>query len=144
MKKIIILLFIFCGFLFASNYFYMQNNKKIMLKKVQPTQSNKQLQVNSLNSKNPNSSNSSVDYYTFNSGARVGIDNTLVVGFKDLTNLKKYENTYHITFIKDLGLKMYVFSCLDKSKTLGIANELSKKNDILFAQPKLIQALKLQ
>jgi len=141
MKKVVILLFIFSGLLFASNFFYMQGKEKIVLHKIKSTSNTNEIQKNSLNAIN---SNSSIDYYTLNSGAKIGVNNTLIVRFKNFKNLKKYENTYHITFIKDLSLNMYVFSCVDKSKTLGIANALNKKSDVIFAQPNFIQTLKLQ
>ncbi|MBS9778756.1 MAG: hypothetical protein KGV58_00435 [Campylobacteraceae bacterium] len=117
MKKIICFS-LFLSFLNADMYYFKQG-KKVFLKPL--------LHVKR--------SISSLDFYENENGFILGIDNTLLVAFRDEKNLEKYIKDYDVRAYKNVFGSLYKFSLSDKTQTIKVANELAQKEDIKYAYP---------
>ncbi len=117
MKKIICFS-LFLSFLNADMYYFKQG-KKVFLKPL--------LHVER--------SISSLDFYENENGFILGVDNTLLVAFRDEKNLTKYIKDYDVKSYKNVFGSLYKFSLSDRAQTIKVANELAQKEDVKYAYP---------
>ena len=109
--------------LYSQEYYYYENGKKVQLEKRITISRN----------------NSSVDYYQNNTGILLGVSDKIILKLKLHDNLEKYLKLYDLNIIKKMSKNLYLVNVKDKSLTLEIANSLSQKEDVLYAQPDFIK-----
>lgn len=102
-----------------SSFYYIQGGKKMTLEPIL----------------NVERSISDKDYYKTKDSIVVGVDNTLLVKFKDIKNLEKYMKEFGVNKKEEVFSGLYKFTLEDKSQTLKVANELSKRGDIEYSHP---------
>jgi len=122
MKNLLILLF-FVTSLFSQESYYYKNGKKVFLKKVTTL----------------SRSHVNIDYYTNSVGIVLGVSDKIIVQLKLHDNLDKYMKLYDLSLKKVIGKNLYLLKVHDKSLTLKIANALSHKEDVVYAQPDFIK-----
>jgi len=121
--KNLLLFLLFVTSLYSQEYYYYENGKKVQLEKRITISRN----------------NSSVDYYQNNTGILLGVSDKIILKLKLHDNLEKYLKLYDLNIIKKMSENLYLVNVKDKSLTLEIANSLSQKEDVLYAQPDFIK-----
>ena len=121
--KTLLLFLLFVTSLYSQEYYYYENGKKVQLEKRITISRN----------------NSSVDYYQNNAGILLGVSDKIILKLKLHDNLEKYLKLYDLNIIKKMSKNLYLVNVKDKSLTLEIANSLSQKEDVLYAQPDFIK-----
>ena len=127
LKKSILLLTLSSVSLFSS--FYYNFDKKVPLVSI-----NKPVVSKSFNK----NSSKQIRYYKSASGKVLGVDNQIIIYFKDLDIQEYIEKEFSLKYIQTLSKNMYVYSIDDSSKTLDIANRLNEIKGIKFAHPDFI------
>ena len=110
-----------------ADYFYSYN-KKINLTKLADTPPLKQ----------KNNHQSPISYYKNSSGQKIGIDNKIIVSFKDLRVKNYIEKEFDLEEIRSITKDMFVYRIKDSSKTLEIANQLNQSSGIEFSHPDFV------
>ena len=128
MKYLIIMSVLLLQHLFASDDYYYENHKKISLSKMPSIIR----------------ANTKVQYYQTQRGDVVGISDKLILKLKKDDNLKKYLIDFNLTMQNKLSKDMYLLKTTNKTLTINIANRLSEKNDVEYAQPDFIQKRELR
>lgn len=123
MKKLLLIYMLLFNVVLANEYFYIQDNKKINLIKID--------EISDTISK--------IDYYKTDNDIVLGVKNQLFVKFKTLNNLNKYKKEFDLIVLNIYGKDLYLFQTKDKSLTLKIGNDLSLKNDVLYSQANFIK-----
>ena len=83
-------------------------------------------------------SKSPISYYKDTKGKRLGIDNTLIVSFLDLSIQLYVEKEFSLTLVKTLNPTMFVYQVADKDITLKTCNSLADLQGVKFAHPDFI------
>ncbi len=125
MRYILPLFLVFVQLVFAKDSYYYRGGKKVML-----------MPQNSLSR-----SYSDVDYYLTSKGISLGVTDKMLVKFKNSSTLNSYLNELNLTLVKKLSKNLYMLRSDNKDLTLDIANSLSRKSDILYAQPDFIKKI---
>lgn len=74
-------------------------------------------------------------YYADIHGNKFGVDNTLIICFKDNKQNHQIESKYKLSFQKQLSPTLYLYKIADKTKTLFLANQISQEPTVKFAHP---------
>ncbi len=127
MTKVFFLLSIFTATLFG-DYYYAQGKKQGLTKlnSFAPLQKNR-------------SATTTIHYYKTKTGKRLGVTDTLIVSFKDLSTQLYIEKEFSLSLLEELSSHMFLYKIKDKSKTLETANLLSQLPTVKFAQPNFIK-----
>ncbi len=123
MKKLLLIYILLFNVVLANEYFYIQDNKKINLIKID--------EISDASSK--------IDYYKTDNDIVLGVKNQLFVKFKTFNNLNKYKKEFDLIVLNVYGKDLYLFQTKDKSLTLKISNDLSLKNDVLYSEANFIK-----
>jgi hypothetical protein len=110
-------------YLYANEIFYYKDNQKILL-----------TPINSISREN-----STRDYYKDENGRVVGITNRLIIKLDNPKELDTILNDFNLTLLKQLTPDMYLVKTPNKSQTLDISNQLTKKASIQYAYPDFIK-----
>lgn len=115
--------------LFAEEFYYIKNKKKI---KLIPLDNNFELRDK--------------DMLRFKDieGKDILIPNRVIVKVKDKNSLEKYIKKYNLKIVKKYPNRLYLLKASSAKMALEIANILSQKEEILFAQPDLIKRWNLR
>ena len=125
MKYKLILILIFTQSIFAKEIYYYQSGKKVTL-----------TPQNSISR-----SYSDVDYYLTSRGVSLGVTDMMIVKFKNSENLNSYLNEFNLTVTRKLSKNLYLLRSNAKELTINIANELSQKGDVQYAQTDFIKKI---
>lgn len=106
----------------ASSTYYYKNGKKSNLIPIEKR-----------------SLNTNTDFYKTKDGLEVGVNNSLLVKFKNTNNLSFYLKEYDLSVLKQLSKNLYLLKTSNKSKTIEISNLLYQKNDIEYAHPNFVK-----
>ena len=123
MKKALILVNILFQFLYSSDYFYFQENKKLNLFPYDK----------SLRS-NPN-----IDYYQNEKGIILGVTDKIIAKLKSGVTIDNLLSKYNISLVSSLGNNLYLLKTSDKSVTIAISNQLNEDEDTEYAQPDFVK-----
>lgn len=121
--KYILVIFILNITLVGSELYYYKNNTKTTLVK----------------SSSVLKSSADIDYYKNENGSTLGVNNKLIVKFKNIQNLENYLNEYNIKIDKILSNNLYLFEASDKNLTINISNSLNDKEDVKYSHPDFIK-----
>lgn len=115
--------------LFAEEFFYIKNKRKI---KLIPLENRFELRDK--------------DMLRFKDieGKDILIPNRVIVKVKDKNSLEKYIKKYNLKIVKKYSNRLYLLKASSAKMALEIANILSQKEEILFAQPDLIKRWNLR
>ncbi|HIE35404.1 MAG TPA: hypothetical protein EYP79_04330 [Campylobacterales bacterium] len=115
--------------LFAEEFYYIKNKKKI---KLIPLDNNFELRDK--------------DMLRFKDieGKDILIPNRVIVKVKDKNSLEKYIKKYNLKIVKKYSNRLYLLKASSAKMAIEIANILSQKEEILFAQPDLIKRWNLR
>ena len=127
MTKLFFLILIFTTTLFG-DYYYAQGKKQGLTKlsAFSPLRKNRSIQA-------------PINYYKTTAGKRLGVNNTLIVAFKDLSTQLYIEKEFSLSMLEQLSSHMFLYQIKDKDKTLEIANLLRELPSVKFAQPNFIK-----
>ncbi len=126
MMKILLSLFLIILSLYAAEgSFYYENGKKISLKPV----SSPLRMVNE----------SRIDYYQTQRGMVVGVSDKLLVKLQDKNQLQSLLKEFNLVMLKAYNNNVFLLQTPSKTKTITIANELHKKDSVLFAHPDFLK-----
>ena len=117
-KKALLILLILNASLHAD--FYYSNGKKHELK------AEKNIRAATENS---------LILFKTNFGTTVGVDNRLIVSFKDINIKKIIEQKYNLTLIKSLNDSLFLYKIEDMKKTIEISNKIYEEEGVKFAHP---------
>ena len=81
---------------------------------------------------------SPISYYKNSAGQKIGIDNKLIVSFKDLSIKSYIEKEFSLEEIRPITKDMFVYRLKDHSKVLETANRLNSTAGIEFSHPDFI------
>lgn len=123
MNKILIILTILTSYVFSNDFFYIKDNQKIHLEKIQDI----------------SRASSSVDYYKDENNVVLGVNKNIILSLKEGTLIEKYLKLYDLEIEKKLDSNLFLVKTTNKSKTLEVSNELNRKNDVIFAQPDFVK-----
>jgi len=110
---------------FASDKYYYENNKKVMLTKIE----------------NISRSIKQIDYYKNENGVTLGVTNKLILKLKADSNLQKYLNDYNLTIKSKLGNNLYLLKTENNSLAIDTANALIHKEDVVYSHPDFIKKI---
>ena len=115
--------------LFAEEFFYIKNKRKI---KLIPLENRFELRDK--------------DMLRFKDieGKDILIPNRVIVKVKDKNSLEKYIKKYNLKIVKKYSNRLYLLKASSAKMAIEIANILSQKEEILFAQPDLIKRWNLR
>lgn len=125
MKNIILVFWLLLQVAFASDKYYFENNKKVMLTPI----------------KNISRSIKKIDYYKNENGVTLGATNKLILKLKDDSNLQKYLNDYNLTIKSKLGKNLYLLKTENNNLAIDTANALKQKEDVLYSHPDFIKKI---
>ena len=108
--------------------YYYRDGKKEILTKI-PTQKNL---------KNRSTHEENIDYYRDRSGNKKGVNDTLIVAFKDISIQKEIEKKFSLSLLDALSEVSFLYKVADKNLTLSTANKLSNTKGIAYAYPNFI------
>lgn len=116
--------------LFGGEFYYMNANKRVDLTPVDSAvmtrSSQKLLHFRDLEDRD------------------IAIANRLLVKLKNRNNLGKYLTEYDMKIIKEYPNNMFLFETNSAKLAIDIANILSQKPDVIYAQPDLIRRWNLR
>ena len=130
LTKLFLLILVFTSTLFAEHYF--AQGKKQGLTKLHsfaPLRKNR-------------SATTTINYYKTTTGKHLGVDNTLIVAFKNLSAQLYIEKEFSLTLLEQLSSHMFLYKIKDKDNTLHTTNLLSALPSVKFAQPNFIKQKK--
>lgn len=119
MHSIFICCLLLASVAFAAEKYYYDGEKKVSLKPLESLVR----------------SQSSLEFYELESGAKVGVGSGILVWFETLENKEDYLKEFGLSVAKQMGAKLHLLRVSDKSKTIETANALHQKEDIRFAHP---------
>jgi len=122
MKNLLLFLFVVTS-LYSQEYYYYKNAQKVVLEKAVTLLRN----------------TSNIDYYQNNAGIILGVSDKIILKLKLHDNFDKYVKLYDLHTVKMISENLYLVKVSDKSLTLEIANSLSQKKDVMYAQPDFIK-----
>lgn len=125
MKNIILVFWLLLQVAFASDKYYFENNKKVMLTPI----------------KNISRSIKKIDYYKNENGVTLGATNKLILKLKDDSNLQKYLNDYNLTIKSKLGKNLYLLKTENNNLAIDTANALKLKKDVVYSHPDFIKKI---
>jgi len=128
MKKSILFIS-FLLFANASDSFYYQNGKKIKLILLQPIQNFSKIGFNK-----------KIHFYK-SKKIVVGVTNKIIIKLAQ-NNINKYLLDFNLTKVKKLDKNIYLVKVKDSSKTVDIANKLTKTKGVISAQPDFIKQMR--
>ncbi len=131
MKKILLSILVVAS-LSASEYYYMNNGKKVYLTPQSLDGIQLRAKGDALRFKDAN-------------GKELLVTKRLIVKFKSTDNLQKYLNEYGLSVVKrfDIG-GMYLLEASSPSEAMSAANELYEMIDVEFAQPDIARKRELR
>jgi len=117
--------------LFSGEFYYMNGKKRVELTPIKSdaiaTRSTQKL----LRFKDEN-------------GRDVAIANRLLVKLKDCDNLEKYLTDYDMKIVKEYPNNTFLLATNSAKLAIDVANALSQKSDVIYAQPDLIRRWELR
>jgi len=128
LKKIFLLFFTF--FLSASDNFYYQNDKKVILTPIQ-----------TFNTFQKMDSNHTIVYFKTPKGQTVGMGQEIIVKLKDTKALDSLVKKYAVNIKTKLTDKLYVLEVNSTKETLEITNELYLDANVSYAHPNFIKKI---
>jgi hypothetical protein len=123
MKKHFLILFILLQYSYSSDIFYYNYGKKEYLYSYE----------------NLSSDNSNIDYYQNQKGLVVGINNRLLVKFKNNDQIGEILEGFNLLVERQLGKTLFILKVPSKNVTIDIANQLNQNINIEYAQPDFIK-----
>jgi len=78
---------------------------------------------------------SPISYYKNSAGEKIGIDNKLIVSFKDLSIKGYVEKEYGLEFLRKITDDMFVYKIEDHDRVLETANEINSIKGVEFSHP---------
>ncbi len=123
MKKLLLIFMLLIQYIFAQEYYY-GNHQKISLEPYTPD----------------TRSSDKIDYYKNEKGTVVGVTNQIIIKISDESQIGIYAHEFNLSIEKKLSATLYLVKVSDKSKTLDIANDLSRKNGVVYAHPDFVKA----
>lgn len=123
MKKLIIFV---CCFAFANAEFFIHEGKKVDIQKIE----------------NQSRSFENVDYYKTKNGVILGVNDEVIVKFKDIDLLGKVLLKYNLKIAKKIQENSFLLKTTNKNLSLNIANELSNESYIQYAYPNFVKTIK--
>ena len=82
---------------------------------------------------------SSIDFYQDENGHRVGVNNQLIVAFKESVDTNAILKSYNVAIISKLSPHSYLLKTTNKKETIDIANSLNELPEVLYAHPDFIK-----
>lgn len=130
MKKIILIssLLLFAN---ATDNFYYQKDKKVLLTPIKSTQTRTFQKTNS----------TQIDYYKTQNNKTVGINKELIVKIKKEKALDNLLKKYAIVVKKKLAKKLYLMEVNSTQETLDITNQLYHDINVSYAHPNFIKKI---
>ena len=128
MRKIFLLLFTFL--LSASDNFYYQNDKKVILTPIQTSNTFQKMDANH-----------TIEYFKTPKGQIVGMGQEIIVKLKDTKALDSLVKKYAVNIKTKLTNKLYVLEVNSTKQTLEITNKLYLDANVSYAHPNLIKRI---
>lgn len=125
MKNIVLVFLVLLQVVFASDKYYYESNKKVMLTQIA----------------NKSRSIKQIDYYKNENGVILGVTNQLILKLKDDSNLQKYLNDYNLTVKSKLGNNLFLLKTENNNLTIDTANALREKGDVVYSHPDFIKKI---
>lgn len=130
MKQIILFLtFLLFANASASDNFYYQDGKKVML-----------IPMRSIQKFSKIDSNKKIHFYRSNRIV-VGVTDKIIVKLEQ-DNIEKYILDFNLTKVKKLGKNLYLVKVKNSVKTIDIANKLTKTKGIKYVHPDFIKKMR--
>jgi len=129
MSHFIFLCILFLGIDLSANVYYYSFGKKVALKPLHETR---------------NIGNTTLRYYEFPTGEKVGVKQEIIIGCKDFPKCKKLLEKYPIISTQKLSDKLYLIKLSKDSNPFEIANELYHKEEIFLSHPNFVRERKLR
>jgi len=129
MKSLIILLLISL-FANASDNFYYQNDKKVILTPIQISNTFQKMDANH-----------TIEYFKTPKGQTVGMGQEIIVKLKDTKALDSLVKKYAVNIKTKLTNKLYVLEVNSTKQTLEITNKLYLDANVSYAHPNLIKRI---
>ncbi len=127
-KKVIFITLLFANSMLAESLFYIKEGKKVHLEPL----------------KTSSFSFDGKDYYKSENGVVLGVDNSLLVSFKNVQNRLAYMREFHVAKSKHIFGSLYKFTLSNKAQTIATANALSLKKDVKYAHPNFSKKIGLR
>ena len=134
--KFLIMILWYPFLLFSEEYYY-QSGKKVELTPINSPSVNSIKNYRGIN-------NSHVKYYQSEDGSIVGIDNTILVGWKDGVDVEPIFRKFNVQIIEKLSPTIWVIKPNNSNELFSIASELYKLGETTFAHPNLIRKRELR
>jgi len=128
LRKIFLLLFTFL--LSASDNFYYQNDKKVILTPIQTSNTFQKMDINH-----------TIEYFKTPKGQIVGMGQEIIVKLKDTKALDSLVKKYAVNIKTKLTNKLYVLEVNSTQHTLEITNKLYLDANVSYAHPNLIKRI---
>jgi len=127
MKKVV--LFLGCvSLLFSGEFYYINGGKKVeLIPKEDFTRSSK-----------------NILYFEKRDGKEIAITNRLFLKLKSDKTIDNYLNSFNLKIVKEYPNHTYLLKAKSAKLAMDIANELSSKSDVIFAQPDLMKKWSLR
>ncbi len=74
-------------------------------------------------------------FYKDQFGKDIGIDDQLIVSFKDISIKSEIESRYNLTMVERLTDNMYLYRVDNMDKTLSVSNKIYEESGVKFAHP---------
>jgi len=129
MLKATFLLFSLFGVLSATEYFYYNGGKKIVLEKITSDSNSNLREV------------SNTTYYTTPNNGVVGVSDTIFLKVKDTNTLQSLAQKYNFTVTKELFANTYLIQVTNNEATIPTANLLHLEEGVEYASPNFIKTI---
>jgi len=115
----------------ASDNFYYQKDKKVLLTSIKSTQLRTFQKINS----------TQIDYYKTEKGHTVGISKEFIVKIKEEKALEDLLKKYSIVVKKRLAKNLYLMETNSTQETLDVSNQLYHDVNVSYAHPNFIKKI---
>ena len=131
MKKILLLMLVLT-YLLASDYYYMNNGKRVELREISPGVLNKRDMDGPV-------------YFEDGNGKKVGVTRRILVSFYSLDNFEKYLKKYNLKKVKRYNFEnLFLLEAGSVKEALSAANSLYEEPDVKFAHPDMVKEWRLR
>lgn len=94
--------------------------------------------------KNQTRSVGNMDYYKTDDNVTLGVSDTILVWFKDSSNLNAYASEYNFAVLEEVVDNLFLIKVVDKKLTIPTANALYEKDDVKYAHPNFTKKVNLR
>lgn len=133
MYKKILLISVSALLLYGEDSFYYSNNKKVSL-----TPLNEQEYLQKASSR----VQENITYYKTAQNNLLGVNDTIIVKFSDLTEYEMIVSKYQLQIVKKLYANVYLFKVFDKENILKTCNDLYQLQSVQHAHPNFTYEVK--